>query len=555
MSDMGSGAERAELQGGAWLRPATDENDLRRYLTTLRERRMLILVCVVIATLVALAYVEVSTPVYQAQAGLLIVPANVSGDVTLTGLPLIQSSSDPTRDVETASELVTTTDVAAGVKSALRLPGTPRQILSKVTAIPVAQSNVIAVTATGGSPNAAARLANGFVNGVITQRTALFQTEVDAQIALLKREIATATPTVVGRLAAAVSELQTLRSAPLPDMRVSTLAQPPTAPTSPKKTLSVAVGIVGGLLIGIVAAFALEGLDPRLRREDQLRRLFALPVLARIPREGAGGGLTRAVARVPLLGELAQWSRDRRSRPRSPLSLSPAGLEGYRTLRATLLASRPIQPRSILVTGAGPWEGKTTTAINLAVSLAWSGASVILIEADLRRPSIAGALRVEAKLDVSHVLRGHASLEQALVQPDEYGANLRVLLANGHEASNAFMGDELLLPAASGLLANAQELADYVVIDSPPLAEVIDALELARRADEVLLVVRLGQTQTARLRRLGALLFRTGVHPVGIAVIGTEPPRASESYPYIGVGGDSLRRQQSTRERMRVTAP
>jgi capsular polysaccharide biosynthesis protein len=298
MSDMGSGAERAELQGGAWLRPATDENDLRRYLTTLRERRMLILVCVVIATLVALAYVEVSTPVYQAQAGLLIVPANVSGDVTLTGLPLIQSSSDPTRDVETASELVTTTDVAAGVKSALRLPGTPRQILSKVTAIPVAQSNVVAVTATGGNPTAAARLANGFVNGVITQRTALFQTEVDAQIALLKREIATATPNVVGRLAAAVSELQTLRSAPLPDMRVSTLAQPPTAPTSPKKTLSVAVGIVGGLLIGIVAAFALEGLDPRLRREDQLRRLFALPVLARIPREGAGGGLTRAVARA-----------------------------------------------------------------------------------------------------------------------------------------------------------------------------------------------------------------------------------------------------------------
>ena len=87
------------------------------------------------------------------------------------------------------------------------------------------------------------------------------------------------------------------------------------------------------------------------------------------------------------------------------------------------------------------------------------------------------------------------------------------------------------------------------------MAEVIDALELARQADEVLLVVRLGQTQTARLRRLGALLVGSGVHPVGIAVIGTEPPRASESYPYIGVGGDSLRQQQTSRERLRITAP
>jgi Mrp family chromosome partitioning ATPase/capsular polysaccharide biosynthesis protein len=564
MSDIGSGVEPEDLQGGSWLRPATEDNDLRRYMTTLRERRWLILVCVLITTLVALAYVEIKAPVYKAQANLLIVPANVSGNVTLTGLPLIQSSSDPTRDVETASQLVTTVNVAAGVKATLGLSGTPRQILSKVTATPVAQSNVVAVTAQGSSPAAAARLANGFVNEVIAERTANFQSRIDRQIALLKQQIATAPQDIATRLANGVSQLQSLRSGPLPDMRVATTAQPPSGPSSPRKALSIAVGIVSGLLIGLVSAFALEGLDPRLHREEQLRRLFTLPVLARIPREGPalGGGVTRTLARVPLIGELGQRWRNRRSLPRSPMSLSPVALEGYRTLRATLLASRPIpcrarrasariHPRSILVTGAGPWEGKTTTAINLAVSLAWSGASVILIEADLRRPSMGTALSVDSRLDVSHVLRGQVRLEQALVQPKDYGANLRVLLAGGHGASSAFVGDELLLPAASGLLSSAQELADYVVIDSPPLAEVVDALEIARQADEVLLVVRLGYTQTARLRRLGSLLARTRVQPVGITVIGTEPPRPSERYPYVGSNSP----RQSTPEKLRLTAP
>ncbi len=550
MSNVGSGTDPRELQGAAWLRPPIEDNDFRRFLTTLRERRLLILVCVVVTTLAAIAYVQLTTPVYQAQAGILIVPANVSGNVDLTGLPLIQTSSDPTRDVETGAELVGTADVAAGVKSSLRLSASPRQILTNVTATPVAQSNVVAVTAQASSPRAAARLANAFVTTVMAQRTALFQSRVNNQIASLKREIASAPPNIAGRLAAGVSDLQTLASGPLPDMRIATLAQPPTAPSSPKKKLSIAVGIISGLLIGVVAAFALEGLDPRIRREEQLRQLFQLPVLARIPREEAAlGRVARVMARIPLIGELAQ--RSSHSRPLSPLSLSPAGLEGYRTLRATLLSSRTIHPRSILVTGAGPWEGKTTTAINLAISLAWSGASVILIEADLRRPSVGTALGLESNFDVSDVLRDEVSLEHALVQPRGIGVNLRILLANGHGSSNAFVGDELLLPAASGLLASAQELADYVIIDSPPLAEVVDALELARQADEVLLVVRLGQTQTTRLRRLGTLLVRTGIQPVGIALIGTDPPRTVESYAYIG-GTDAQRRPKPGKQRLRA---
>jgi Mrp family chromosome partitioning ATPase len=161
---------------------------------------------------------------------------------------------------------------------------------------------------------------------------------------------------------------------------------------------------------------------------------------------------------------------------------------------------------------------------------------VILIEADIRQPSVGRALGLESEFGLTRLLRGEVTLEEAMVETGEGGANLRVLLARGSGDPDVFGGDELLLPAASRLLSSAQRLADYVVIDSPPLAEVVDALELARRADAVLLVARLGQTQMTRLRRLGALLARTGVEPVGIVLVGTAHPRASDNYGYFGAG-------------------
>ena len=539
MSEFNRGNLAGSRTEHGWLRPETEDNDLRRYLTTLRERRVLIVVCVVIATLVAAAYVNLAKPVYQAQANMLVMPVNVtSGDQTLTGLPLVMASSDPTLDVETAAELVKTTNVAAATKAALNLSGTSQQILSRVSVTPVAGSDIVAVTATGPTAGAAARLANTFAASAIALRTAAFDQQLDQEIAALDHRIAASPATVAAQLATQLTELETLRAGSLPDMRLDTTAEPPTSPSSPRKALSIGAGLAVGLMIGIIAAFALQAVDPRLRREEQLRRLFQLPILARVPREGpALGGLTRAIDRLPFVGDFARRRQDRRTRPRTPAKLSPASLEAYRTLRATLLAWPGGSPRSILVTGSAQWEGKTTTAINLAASLALSGASVILIEADVRQPSIGIALGLDPILDLKRVLSGEVNVEEALVESDEYGPNLRVLLARGWFGEpSALHGDELLLPAASGLLSNAERLADFVVIDSPPLAEVIDALELARQADAVLLVARLGQTQVTRLRRLGALLARTDVDPIGLVLIGTEPPRASDTYGYIGAG-------------------
>jgi capsular exopolysaccharide synthesis family protein len=504
--------------GTAWLNPSVDEQGLARYATTIRERKWLIVATVVATTLAAVIYLLTASKVYEASSDMLITPVS-SDDPALTSLGLIHDSSDPTRSVETASRLITTTNVARRVKAVLHDGRSPAQLLDEVTVEPVAQSNIVSITADGASPEQAQQLANAFGQQAVEERTASFHDQLDSAIANLKPQVPTngpaASSTDPNSLAAQLARLQTLRSAKDPTMRVETLADLPTGPSSPKPKLSLAAGILAGLVLGIGGAFALQVLDPRLRREEQLRRLYGLPILARIPKDSrAHGG-----------GALA------------PESLSPSTIEAYRTLRATLAASRgrEVGANSILVTSSSPSEGKTTSAINLASSLALAGNKVILIEADLRRPAIAKALGIEPRHGTGSVLLETVDLEDALETTRAYGNYLQVLCADYSGAASGWMADRLFLPSAQKLVADAKKLADYVVIDSPPLSEVIDALALAQRADEVLVVVRLGKSHLTKVAHLAELLARHAIRPVGFAVVGAVT--ATEGYYYMASPG------------------
>jgi capsular exopolysaccharide synthesis family protein len=491
--------------GATWLNPSVDEQGLARYATTIRERKWLILATVLLTTLAAVAYLVTTSKVYQAESDILVTPV-AGNDPVYTSLGLISASSDPTRDVETASRLITTVDVARRVKTALHSPLGAGALLKKVTVQPVAQSNIVAITAEGDSPQAAQQLANTFGREAVNQRTELFHRQLDSSIANLKPQVPTSgagsTSTDPNSLASQLQRMQTLRLAPDPTMRVETQADLPTGPSSPKPKLSIAAGILAGLVLGIGGAFALQVLDPRLRREEQLRRLYGLPILARIPKDTRAHGA----------GALA------------PEMLSPSTIEAYRTLRATLAASRgrEIGSTSILVTSPSPSEGKTTSAINLASSLALAGNKVILIEADLRRPAIAKALGIEPRHGTGSVLLETVDLQDALETTRAYGNYLQVLCADYSGAASGWMADRLFLPSAQNLVVEAKKLADYVVIDSPPLSEVIDALPLAQRADEVLVVVRLGKSHLTKLAHLAELLSRHGIRPVGFAVVGAQ---------------------------------
>ena len=173
-----------------------------------------------------------------------------------------------------------------------------------------------------------------------------------------------------------------------------------------------------------------------------------------------------------------------------------------------------------MITGAGPAKGRTTTALNLAASFALAGKRVILIEADLRRPKIGGALRVRATRGIASVLIDGLPLNEALLTTEAYGENLKLLLV---DRAGEWMADQFSLPAAHNLVDEAKEMADIVIIDSPPLTEVIDALAARQMTDEVLIVVRLGRTHINKLTRLGELLGQYGIRPVGFALVGVSP--------------------------------
>lgn len=510
--------------GGGWRRPQSGVSGLERYFNTIRERLGLIALITLVTTLIAAAYLAVATEQYRAEANLLVIPAPRE-DPTFNTLPVIRETSDPTRDAQTAATLVTSPNVARRVDRQLDYPGTAEELESKVTAEPVAQASIVAVNAVADSPELARDIANGFANGVVAERSEIVRIEADKQIAGLQDQIAAAEE--AGDPTEALEEslvgLQKLKTTGDPTLRVETEATAPSSPFSPRPTLTLIAGVLGGLILGIGGAFAMSALDPRLRREEQLRELYSLPILARVPKEKRAPTFTLGKRRFGI----GPRERERRALP--PGELSAATLESFRTLRTMLAAQRRDDgnSRSILVTGPSPSEGKTTTAINLASSLALAGNRVILIEADFRRPTVGEALGVRARVGIGDVLLGNVALEDALVLAPPFGDNLCALLV---DRADDWLAEVLSLPAAEALLEDAKRLADYVVLDSPPLTQVIDAMPLARQVDDVVLVTRLGSSNLTQLAHLGDLLDQNGIKPAGFVVVGGPAPEESSYY-------------------------
>lgn len=509
-----------------WHRPRLETPGLQRYLQTVRERFRLIVGTLLVTTAAAVGYLAVADKVYEAEADLLVIP--VSGDdPLLTGLGLIRESSDPTRDVETAARLVTSRNVAARVKARLRLDESTRSLLTKVDAAPVAQSNIVSVTVKASRPRLASDIADGFARGVVADRTAKMRRQINKQIPGLRQRVessAGAGETAPDSPASQLARLESLRDAGDPTLRVETLAEVPNSASSPKTMLTLFAGVLAGLVLGVGGAFAMHALDPRLRREEQLRELYSLPILARIPRERRARTSTPQRRRLLGIGP-----RRRRRRALAPGQLSPPTLESFRTLRTMLAATRGRSRagRSVLVTGPSPSDGKTTTAINLAASFALAGNRVILIEADFRRPTVGEALGIRPRIGIAKVLLGNVPLEEALVPAKPFGDHLRTLLV---DRADDWLAEALSLPAARSLLEEAERLADYVVIDSPPLTEVIDALPLASQVDDIVLVVRLGSSNLSQLQRLGDLLAQNAITPSGFVLVGVGSSEESTYY-------------------------
>ena len=501
-------------------RRSENEPGVLRYYRTLREHIKLIVACAIVAVAVAAIYTRVAPKRYSAEAQMLVSPAD-SGNAALSTLPVLHGTSDPTRDTLTAAGLITNPQVAQAVVTALHMRISIGDLLSKVTATPIGQSNLLALQATSDSASGAEQLANAFADQVVATRTANLHAALATAIPGVQAQIQAESPAeriANSALTAQLAQLQQLKSGPDPTITISARAGLPPAPYTPKSKLALVAGLIAGLVLGVGGAFLLDALDPRLRREDQLRQLFNALILTGIPRERP---------------------HHRAAGPLLPSDLSFAGHEGYRSLRTFLAARAGSKPQAILLTGSAPGEGKTTTAIGLATSLAQGGASVILIEADLRRPAIGTALQLSVEYGTEDLAQGTVELEQALTPLVLDGAELQVVVV---KRPSDHIAERLSFDFSQRLVEHAKELADFVVIDSPPITAVVDALPLTKYVDDVVIVSRLGVSKLAKISELYEMLLNYGAPPLGFVVIGESPIRGSLYYSAVeGRRPDDLR--------------
>lgn len=164
-----------------WLRPAEEQEGLKRYVETLRERWRIVVVSVLVTTLIAVAYIATASKTYEATADILVTPVTGSDPVAIS-LGLLRESSDPTRDVQTASQLIANIEVARRAAKDLKTSESPESLLKSISAEPVANSNIVSVTATKGSPGEAQEVANVFAAASVDERTVLMHKQIEERL-------------------------------------------------------------------------------------------------------------------------------------------------------------------------------------------------------------------------------------------------------------------------------------------------------------------------------------------------------------------------------------
>ncbi|HVV49926.1 MAG TPA: polysaccharide biosynthesis tyrosine autokinase [Polyangia bacterium] len=264
------------------------------------------------------------------------------------------------------------------------------------------------------------------------------------------------------------------------NVRVLERAIVPTVPVRPRPVQNLLLGLLLGLGTGIGLAFAIEALDNTLKTQADVEQLLGTPVLGLVPIIGAAPG-----------GEASQAGDNLRERDLG-VFLDPKSVaaECCRSIRTNILFMSPDRPlKTMVVTSPSPQEGKTTTAINLGVTMAEAGGRVLIVDTDMRRPRLHRSFGVPNQTGISTVIVGKATLQEAVKRTDV--PNLDVLTC-GPVPPNP---SELLHTDRFGIvLAECAKLYDRIILDSPPTSAVTDPAVLGNLADGVVLVVKAGET-------------------------------------------------------------
>jgi len=531
--------------------------ELRQYFTILWKWLWLIVLATVLAAGTAFIISSQMTPIYQASTTLLINEARNPGPLNYNDILTSE------RTAKTYAERLTKRPVLEEVaKRTGIIWDTEKKFPADINVQPVRDTQLIRLSVEHPNPQVAADIANMLPKVFVERnediqagRFASSKENLSRQLNTLKNDIDEATKAIdtlranpnsdkaeISRLQSALTQYQNSYSSLLKSYEDLRLAEAqsldniiidepalvPKDPVKPQKTLNTLLAAVVGAMLAVGVAFLMEYLDDTIKTPDDVRQTLGIAPLGAIARIRSQNGESSLVAA---------------HQPRSPIS------EAYRVLRTNLQFSSLDKPlKTLLVTSASPTEGKSTTAANLGVVMAQAGLSVIVVDSDLRRPTLHKLFGVNnsrglttSLLQEGGTLDGH--LQETGIE------NLRVLTSGPLPPNpSELLGSQRMRQ----LIAQLKEKADAVVFDSPPALAVTDAAVLGNEVDGVLLVLDSGQTRREVARRAWETLTSVGATVLGAAVNKLSERSASGYYYYYyyystdGQGAEQRRKRRES---------
>ena len=512
--------------------PVAESATLEDYLRAIRLRKWLVLALTLLALIAAFMFATSRTDTYTANATVLLRTTPVDSPVP---------GQDARPNLETEREVLLSDRIAASVIDSLGVEATAEQIRKNLEVEFRPDSNVLSIDYTSNNPQAAATTVNAFAEQYSASREGEAQAYFEAVIQSLEADITAITASLelaqneltnlgaqrsravannnnVADLDAAISvassEVSNLttqlrnaesglraneqrRESRLAAAEVLRPATPPGAPDGLGLASIMVGGLVVGLMLGVVGAFLLERLDTTARDEDDVALALGTSVIGSVPTLGIGhrGGA----------GSLIMLSSGGSNR-------FAAAREAFRRLRSSVqFLNSSSGVGSIIVTSSTPGEGKSLTAANLSIALAQNGSRVVLVSADLRRPSLERMFGMEAN---------RPGLADYLAQAAELNAEKVPGIDNLWLIRSGTMPDnpgELLNSDRFEQMVKELEREDveYIVVDTPPVLNTADAVSAARYVDGVIVVVDTERTDTADLLQVRADLERSGSKLLG----------------------------------------
>jgi capsular exopolysaccharide synthesis family protein len=480
-------------------------------LGVIRHRLPLIVLCMVIAAGAAYGFSKRETKKYTATASLNF--SNNSLSQQIAGLAPSTNSSLLAAQQASNIELVRLGDMAAKTATLLGHGLNEAKVAGSVHVEGHSESSVVDVSATSTSPVLAAAIANTYAKQYVKEQESANRRYLKSALAIVHKQLAALSPQQrIGsdglELQDRAQTLSLLSELQEGTVTIASEAAVPASPSSPRTSRNTVLGLLLGLVLGLVLVFLLERLNRQIKQAEELEAIYRLPSLGAIPKSAT----------------LALPAHDKRGRR---AVLPPAEAEAFSLILAHLrFFNINRELRTIIIASPAPEDGKSTAARHLAEAAARLGTRTLLLEADLRHPTLAQQLGIQPGLGLADVLIGATTISNATqsvaleAPPGEgiAGRTLNVLPAGATLPPNP--AELLESGAMDTVLQQARSTYDLVVIDTPPLTAVSDAFPLLVKVDGVVIVGWIGRSRRDSAEQLHQVLASSGAPLLGVIANG-----------------------------------